>query len=303
MMKILKPGCIAIFLLINSLAAVAQDVDVTVDYAAKFFLKPDTNTVVLINQFNTDQLKIGNKKTLNVLKVAAYAAISQAGFEFSQLPHTKIINLVDSVGLTVNTDSVKLIAAKYHANYVLALKSFTAKINLGDVEGTETLYNATSAVSFMLYEDNGVFFRKLNGTAEDPLEQQVNAGLIASLIFQPTIRGNKDAMKTSAEHSAENALQDFFPYNITHTRPLFSDKFLRPINKEIMAGNFDKADSLLQPYLQDPDVKIASKASYTLAIVHESENDLEGATDLAEESNKKYKNSYATAMLADLKEE
>jgi len=155
----------------------------------------------------------------------------------------------------------------------------------------------------MLYEDNGIFYRKLSGKAEDPMEQTVNAGIIASLIFQPTVKGHKNEMKAAAQHVAENALQDFFPFYITHTRPLFDDKFLRPINQEIIAGNFDKADSLLQPYLVDPDVKIASKAAYTLAIIYESENNLEDATDMAEESNSKNKNSYATAMLADLKEE
>ena len=300
-MKIIKSVCAALFVFISSHAVLAQSVDVTVDYTAKFFLKPDTNTVVLINQFNADQLK-GNKKTVSVLKSAAYTTISYAGFAFRQLPHTRIINLVDSVSFPTNTDSVKQIAAKYHANYVLALKNFTAKISLSD-GGVETLYSTSSTAEFMLYEDNGIFFRKLNGKAEDPLEQHVDAGLLASLIFQPGIKGNKDAINATAEHAAENALQDFFPYNITHTRPLFNDKFLRPINEEIIAGNFDKADSLLQPYLQDMDVKIAAKAAYTLAVVYESENNLEAATDLATESNEKYKNSYAIAMLADLKEE
>jgi len=300
-MKLLKPIFAAIFAFVTT-CATAQSVDVSVNYAAKYFLKPDTNTVVVINQFNPTQLG-GNKKTVAVLKEAVYAAISHAAFQLGVLPHTRIINMVDSVALTPNTDSIKQIAAKYHANYVLALKNFFAEITLFELGSNETTYNTNATADFMLYEDNGIFYRKLSGKAEDPLEQTVNAGIIASLIFQPTIKGHKDEVKAAAQHAAENALQDFFPFYITHTRPLFDDKFLRPINKEIIAGNFDKADSLLQPYLVDPDVKIASKAAYTLAIIYESENNLEDATDMAEESNSKNKNSYATAMLADLKEE
>jgi len=127
-MKLLKPVFAAIFLFLTTYAD-AQSVDVSVNYAAKYFLKPDTNTVVVINQFNAAQLS-GNKKTVAVLKEATYAAISHAAFQLGQLPHTKIINIVDSVGLTINTDSIKQIAAKYHANYVLALKNFSARINL-----------------------------------------------------------------------------------------------------------------------------------------------------------------------------
>lgn len=301
-MKQIKPLFIALFFLVSN-GVWAQAVDVTVSYAAKYRLRPDTNTIVLINQFDIGSLKIGNKKALAVTREAAYAAIKHGGFQLGQLPHTKIINIVDSVSLAVSTDSIKQIAAKYHANYVLALKNFSAKITVGEVSDYGTSYNSSLVTDFMLYEDNGVFFRKLNGAAEDPIVQQISAGLIMSLIFQPTIKGNKAAIRASAEHASENALQDFFSYTITHTRPLFNDKFLRPINQEIINGNFEKADSLLQPYLQDIDVKIASKAAYTLAIVYESENNLEAATDLATESDTKYKNDYAEAMLADLKEE
>ncbi|MCR8561755.1 hypothetical protein KXD93_29130 [Mucilaginibacter sp. BJC16-A38] len=301
-MKIIKPFCIILFLLINT-GVFAQAVDVTVSYAAKYRLRPDTNTIVLVNKFDISSLKVSNKKALAVMKEAAYAAIRHGGFQLGELPHTRIINVVDSVGLTVNTDSIKQTAAKYHANYVLALTNFSAKITVGEISDYGTSYNSSLVTNFMLYEDNGVFFRKLNGTAEDPIEQQLNAGLIMSLIFQPTIKGNKMAIRVSAEHASENAMQDFFPYTLTHTRPLFNDKFLRPINQEIMNGNFEKADSLLQPYLKDIDAKVASRAAYTLAIVYESENNLEDATDMANESNTKNKNGYAEAMLADLKEE
>src|SRR4051812_14052042 len=162
-MKLLKPVSAAIFLLVTACAN-AQSVDVSVNYAAKYYLKPDTNTVVVINQFNPTQLS-GNTKTVAVLKEAAYTAISHAAFQMGVLPHTKIINIVDSVALTPNTDSIKQIAAKYHANYVLALKNFSAKITLFELGSYETTYNTNAVADFMLYEDNGVFFRKLNGKA------------------------------------------------------------------------------------------------------------------------------------------
>lgn len=301
-MKLLKTACI-IVLLFFSACSVPLYVAVPVDYTAKLSFRPDSTTIVLINQFDINQAKVNNKKKLDVLKAGAFAAISYAGFELTQLPHVNVINLVDSVNLTVNTDSIKAVAAKYHAHYVLVLKSFTADIGLSEITEYTTYYNTNVGVNFMLYESNGIYYRKLNGTAEDPQSEQPYFGLFATLLIHPTVKGNKQSIKTSAEHATANALQDYFPYSITHNRPLYNDAIFQPAIKEILARNFEKADSLLQPFLKNKDPQIVSKAAYNLAVVYESEGDIEGAADLAQQSADKYRNEYANVMLAELKEE
>ncbi|WP_073402787.1 DUF6340 family protein [Mucilaginibacter sp. OK098] len=301
-MKLLKLACI-ILLLFFSACTVPLYVAVPVDYTAKLNLRPDSTTIVLINQFDLSQAKITNLKKLNVIKAGAIAAINYAGLELGQLPHVKVINLVDSAGLALNTDSVKLTALKYKANYVLALKNFTADIGLSEIANYTSYYNTNTAVDFVLYESNGIYHRDLKGTAVDAQSEQPYFGLLPTLLIHPTVKGNKQSIKTSAEHATENALQDYFPYTITHNRPLYNDAIFLPAIKEIQAGNLDKADSLLQPFLQDKVPQIASKAAYNLAVVYESEGDIDAAIDLAQQSSDKYRNEFATAILAELKEE
>ncbi|ASU32942.1 hypothetical protein MuYL_1042 [Mucilaginibacter xinganensis] len=274
-----------------------------VDYTAKLNFRPDSTIIVLINQFDVTQAKVNNKKKLDVIKSGAAAAINYAGLELGSLPHVKVINLVDSLNLPVNTDSVKLIAAKNKANYVMALKGFSADIGLSEISNNTSYYNTNTTVNFVLYENNGIYYRKLDGKSVDPQSEQPYMGLIPTLLIHPTIKGNKQSIKTSAEHATENALQDYFPYTITHNRPLYNDAIFLPAIKEIQSGNLKKADSLLQPFLQDKNPQIASKAAYNLAVVYESEGDIDSALDLAQQSSDKYKNEFATLILADLKEE
>lgn len=301
-MKLLKLACIILLLFLSACTAPLY-VAVPVDYTAKLNLRSDSTTIVLINQFDISQAKITNLKKLNVIKAGAAAAIKFAGLEFSSLPHVKVINLVDSVAVNVNTDSIKLIAQKHNAHYVLALKSFTADIGLSGIENYTSYYNTNTAVDFVLYESNGIYHRDLKGTAVDAQSEQPYFGLLPTLLIHPTVKGNKQSIKTSAEHATENALQDYFPYTITHNRPLYNDAIFLPAIKEIQSGNLNKADSLLQPFLQDKIPQIASKAAYNLAVVYESEGDIDSAIDLAQQSSDKYRNDFATAILADLKEE
>jgi hypothetical protein len=301
-MKLIKSACF-IALLFLSACSVPQYVQVPVDYTAKQYLRRDSSTIVLINQFAVDPAKIPNKKTFGVVKAGAYAAIDYAGFELSQLKHVKIINLVDSTTLAVNTDSIKLIAQKYNANYVLALKGFAANINLAEFGQYTNYYNTNTSVNFMLYESNGLYFRKLNGTAIDQQSEQPNFGLLATLIVHPTVKGNKQSIKSAAEHATEDALKDYFPYSITHTRPLYNDDYLQPANRQILIGKLDRADTLLQRFLEDKNIDVACKAAYNLAVVYEYEGDIAGALDMATQSNEKRKNQFAEMLIADLKQE
>jgi len=301
-MKLLNSACIILLLFFSACTAPLY-VAVPVDYTAKLNLRPDSITIVLINQFDINQAKITNKKKLDVIKAGAVAAINYAGLEFRSLPHVKVINLVDTAAFTVNADSIKLMAQKHNAHYVLALKNFTADIGLSDIANYTSYYNTNTAVDFVFFESNGIYHRDLKGTAVDAQSEQPYFGLLPTLLIHPTIKGNKQSIKTSAEHATENALQDYFPYTITHNRPLYNDAIFLPAIKEIQSGNLNKADSLLTPFLQDKNPQIASKAAYNLAVVYESEGDIDSAIDLAQQSSDKYRNEYATAILADLKEE
>lgn len=301
-MKLLSPLLVVSLLFLISCKTPLY-VSVPVKYTPRYYFNKDTTTIALVNQFDANALKIGNKKKLGAIKAGAYTALKSAGMQLEQLQHVKTINLADSADFKPNTDSVRLIAKKYKADYVLVLKNFSAGIGISDISNSTTYYDTNVSVNFLLYESNGVYYKKLNGAANDPKSDEPYNGLLAAIIFQPTVGRNKAAINGATEHAVQNALQDYFPYTITNNRPLYNDDFLIPAAKEILAQNFDKADSLLQPFLQDKDKRRASKAAYNLAVVYEAEGDIDAAMDLAQQSSDLYSNQFATAILYDLKQE
>lgn len=301
-MKLLSPVLLILLFFLASCETPLY-VPVAVEYTPRSYFNKDTTTIVLVNQFDADGLNIANKRKLAAIKAGAFTAIKSAGLVLNQLQHVKTINLADSADFKVNTDSVKLIAQKYKANYVLVLKTYTAGIGISEINNYSTYYNTNVSVNFLLYQPDGVYYKKLNGAADDPKSEEPYMGLLASLIFQPTVGRNKAAINNSTEHAVQNALQDYFPYTISHNRPLYNDDFLKPAVKEILAQNYDKADSLLRPFLQDKVKERVSKAAYNLAVVYEAEGDVNGAMDMAQQSSDTSNNQFATAILYDLKQE
>ena len=232
-MKLLRfifPGLIIILSACNT----PKYLSVPIDYNPKLSFKPDTTTILLINQFDFGKLKINSKRKLNVLKMGAFTSIKYAERQLVQLPHVRIIKLVDSVTLKTTTDSIAQLALQYHSDYVLALSDFDSDINLSGVQSFTAYYNRNALVEFTLYEGNGVYSKKLKGTTTDPQPSIPYWGLIGSLIIQPTVGGNPAAVNASVEHATQNALQDYLPYTINNVRPLYNDELLQPMVREII---------------------------------------------------------------------
>jgi hypothetical protein len=282
---------------------VPQYVIVPVEYTPKLYFSPDSTSILLINQFDIKKAKINNKRRYDAIKAGAFASIQYAGTQLKQLSGVKVINITDSVDLKVNTDSIKLLALKYHVNYVLALKDYDANISLGDVQNSTVSYNSSAMVAYTLFESNGIYFKKLAGAVTEPQSETPNMGLLGNLIIHPTVGGNQGSVITATAHATKMALQDYLPYTISHQRPMYNDPWLQPSLNEVKAGNYEKADSLLQPFLKNPNLQIVSKAAYTLAVVYEYEGDIDSAIGVAQLSMDKYRNRYAEAILEALKTE
>ena len=277
---------------------------VPVYYAPKNSLGKDSVTVVLINQTNINDTKTNDKKRLNALRGAAYSSIKSAEIQLKQLPHTRVVNLVDSTGFQTNSDSVKLIAAKYNAQHVLALKSFTADITLSDVQSSTPYFNTDVRADFKLYESNGVFYQKLRGTANDLIpDVKYKYGFYAALYIHPPIEQHKAYIDSSAQKATVDALKNYLFSSISHDRPLYDNHFLMDGVKKMYAGKMDEAIAFFTPLLQHKNTKKASKAAYDLAIAYESKGDIESAEKMVQLSITKFSNAYATAMLEDLKTE
>jgi hypothetical protein len=172
---------------------------------------------------------------------------------------------------------------------------------LTEIQSETAYYNSKVGVKFVLFQGNGVYSKQLNGTSNDPQSQGVYLGFVASLFIHPTVGGNKRSINSASEHAAQNAVQDYLPYTISHNRALYNDSYLQPMVNEILASRFDKAYNLCQPFLQDKNLLISSKAAYNLAVVYEAQGDIDLAINFAQLSLDKNKNQFASALLSDLK--
>ena len=301
-MKILKfTGLILIGFL--SACETTRFVSVPVEYSARAFFRPDSTSILLINQYDLSQAKNYNKRQLGVIRSGVISSFKYAQAQLLTLSNVKVINLVDTATLAVNQDSVKDLASKYHADYVLALQHFNAGIDFSGMDYSTVSYNSNVDVNYKLFANGGVIYKKLDGSVNQALPDLPNLGFFGNLIVTPGIGGNRKSIVSMAEQATKMALQDYLPYTITHTRPIYNDDWLQPAIQQIYTGNFDKADTLLKPFLKDPNAKTVSKAAYMLAIVYESEGDVSLAIDMAQQSINKFNNYYAEAILNDLKTE
>ena len=298
-MKLPKLTFLIVVVLLSACHTI-QYTNVTVEYTPKAYLGKDSTTILLINQVDTNLWNLSNQKKRDVLKTAAISAINYCDGALRSLPHIRVINIVDSIHFKLNSDSIKILAANYHANLVLALVKFSANINLDGIDDGTSYYSTNVVTNFLLYQPDGIYFKKLNDTVNEANAEIPYTNILASLIVHPTIKGSKNNFIIAAQHAAHMALQDYLPASFTNQRPLYTDEFLKPAVDEILSGHISRADSLLTPLIKDKNPQIAGKSAYNLSVVYESEGDIESAIDMAKKSQTLYQNNYATNILRDL---
>jgi len=305
-MKLLRPLSIIVLACLHSCSITTsinpKYLTFPLDYSAKLSFKPDSTTILLINRYSPDNKRFTGRK-LRTLKSGAFTAIKYAETVLVRLPHVKVITLVDSATFSINTDPVKVLASKYHSDYVLVLTDYDANIFLDGVQNPNAYYNSVVAINFTLFEGNGIYYKKLNGTTSMAQSIRPYFGLLASLVIHPTVGGNRDSINSATKNAVFNALLDYLPHTVSYKRPLYNNASLKPSVTEILAGNFDKAHNLSEPLLRDRDRVTASKAAYNLAVVYEAQGDIDLAINMAQLSLDKYKNGYASTILSDLKKE
>lgn len=300
-MKLFKPLLIIALL---SLCACDQMkyLTVPVDYNPKLAFKPDTTTILIVNQTDLNARGFTGKK-LKSLKAGAFTATKYAGIQLGQLQHVKIINLVDSALFNTNADSIKTLATKYHSDYILALNNFSADISMSALDNASAYYSSSVEVDFTLYIGENGLSKKLRGISNAPQPQNLYLGFVASLVIRPTVGNSKGSIVSSAEEATQMALQEYLPYTETYVRPVYNNKPLQPAVAEIFANHFDKAYTLLEPFLKNADPVLASKAAYNLAVVYEAQGDVDIAIEMAQQSLDKNKNDLAASLLTQLKQE
>lgn len=285
---------------------VAQYVTVPVNYGPKMGFRHDSTTIVVINRYKPDSIKIRDQRRLTVLKKMAVTSLQTAATQLKYLRGVRIINIVDSLNYAVNTDSVKFLASKYGAHYVLALNDITAGIYAENsyYNGNVSTYYTTKVKTILnLYENNGLYSKRLSGMAEVP-QDEVYSGGFAALFYRPSYRSSIPTLTIATQNATLDALKDYLPFSISNERPLYTDgEALQSSAALIKAGKFDLAFKILNPLIDGADVKLASKAAYNLAVVYEAQGDIEEALKTAKLSNDKRRSEMAQALIADLMKE
>ena len=275
---------------------------VPVNFNPRLAFKPDSTTILIVNQADLNARGYTGRK-LKSLTAGAFTAAKYAATQLGSLPHVKVINLVDSASFTANTDSINTLAAKYHSDYILTLNNFTADISLTALDNASAYYGSSVEVDFTLYMGNGGLSKKLKGISNTPQPQSLYLGFMASLVIRPTVGNSKGSIVSAAQDATQIALQDYLPYTQTYVRPVYYDKPLQPAVEQIFTSHFDKAYTLLEPFLKNADPVLASKAAYNLAVVYEAQGDIDIAIGMAQQSLDKNKNDFAASLLSQLKQE
>jgi tetratricopeptide (TPR) repeat protein len=283
-------GYLSFTVLLTS-CGVTQYVAVPVDYAPKLRFYPDSVHVLIVSRLVFDSTKT-SKRHLKFVKGAAFAAIKGMQEQLHLLPGVKVTSLVDSVTFRSITDSAKQLAMRYKSNYVLTFNSFDYKVVLDQFQYENNVpiayYNLRTSVGFTLYESNGVYFKKLKGSAEEPADNS----------------GDESALPVTAREAELDAIKDYLPFTITNNRPLYDQGVpLAQSITQIQKGRFDLAFKILNPLIDGTDKKLAGMAAYNLAVVYEAQGDIEEALELAKISNEKWQNDYAKTLRTALMKE
>jgi len=308
-MKPLRVVLFSVLLFISS-CGVDQYVATSTTHPPAFTFNADSTVIAVINGFDFDQLNLHNKKKLSIAKGGAFTSIAYVEDQLKQLHGVKVINLVaDSGYATLDSSSLKNIAAEHHADYVLALTKYYARFNSDNLQtykndkGVEVKtvdYKMDVTTNYTLYNKNGGVYNEFKGNTNDYTSTQQVPGVFWADIFGPGIKGNSAQVNNSAIHATQAALQGLFPSITTVNRAIYTDDDLKNAADEMMAHNFKKADSLLQPLLLNQNAELAAKAAYNLAVVYEAQGDINRARDMVQISLDKNDNRKARTMYADI---
>ena len=271
----------------------------SLSFRQKVSLRADTNIILVINRvdLNKKQLPAVDMETA---EAGAYTALKYAGEQLAQLQHVHVINITDSLNFVLNTDSVARLAARYHADYTLALMRYEDTVSFVSTYRKRDYYDNKVDLKFTMYLGNGDLYKELHGSDTLRSFWRVRDIAEAERTYQK-VDLSKDFIISATQNAVLNALADYLPYTETESRPLYAGAKLGPAADAIMNRQFDKARRLLQPFLEDRDAAVACQAAYNLAVIYEAQGDLDKATSMAALSIVKSKNVYANSLVNYLK--
>lgn len=232
------------------------------------------------------------------------------------LPNIKLTNSVpNTFSPVISKNEVQNICNKNNLNalFVLEYLDTDSKINYAAtpatinvagvaVKAVETMATVNSAllIGWRIYNASGDELFDEYGVVKNVTSTGRGINPMTAL---NAVMGHKTSVEKSAYAVGQEYAWSLLPYNIRVSRDYFvrgTDKF-KIAMRRARAGNWDGAAELWAAELNNPDMKVAGRAHYNMAISNEINGNLDKAIEFAEKSYTDYNNKLALDYLNVLK--
>lgn len=293
----------------------------SIERKPEIVFKDSISRVLVINRFDVDKVDfvLRREKKRDVYRYGMHAEMGQVVQELGANETLRLIgpsdrlmgdsgvgSNLDSTGLTMG--EIGMVAAKYQADYILALENYDASFVQDEVVrsknsdgsvGKVASYSLAVESSWGLYDKEGKLIRVLRGdAAKFHSQRSVMSGLLA---VGPALGANRKTVELVSV-SAGTRIADYFrsqTYRLT--RPLYTKKELKESAHDIKTGDYVVAEAKLKLLSKHSDVRVASQAYYNLAVIADLRGERKNAVELAELSQRMKRNMYASMLLNGIK--
>lgn len=160
----------------------------------------------------------------------------------------------------------------------------------------EAYYDIISTMDYAWYTTEGLFKREKIEISRTHSSRSVLSGLLAA---GPNIVSNSEDAIILIRENLNDYLNKYLPGFSPRMRPLFVGKPFVNLSTMITAKDYERALSHCQRYTEDPDKKIAARASYNCAVLLEGMNRHSEVLNYLEQSLRNFHLAEAWSMKQD----
>jgi hypothetical protein len=276
--------------------------------------------ILVINRFDVNKVDftLRKEKKKAVFNNGINAEIAQVLTELESIKGIQLIKKSDSLTMARNIKAdldstvltvgeIQQLAAKYNADYILALEDYDAGFVQDEVVKTKNSDGSTSKIakyslairsSWVLYDHLGLSFKELRG---DVAKYHSERGVVSAILaVGPALGSNVKFVQDVSMLAGKNVAGYFKNQLISLNRPIYTAKLFKESTAAIKIGDYDAANKALILLAKSTDPNVAYKAYYNLAVLAELKGNNRTAIDFAKISNEKKKNMYASMLLNSL---
>lgn len=242
-----------------------------------------------------ESIKGLSEELLNNNRFTEVMALNDIDFRTPKLgvfPAPLSWDIVSQICKSTGTDalfSLEKFDTDTHINY--STRKVDIKTPFGTIPGLEHQANMETLVKtgWRIYDPAGKVI--LDEFLYDESIMSSGRG-VNPLAAAAALMGRKEAVKQVGNKAGHGYAMRIIPFQIRVMRDYYvkgSDRF-KVAKRKAQMGKWDEAGELWKAELQNPKMKVASRATYNMAIISEINGDLDGALSWAQKSFEDYNN-------------